>query len=147
MCINKPVLILFSVLMMLTGCASAPVNIASELELQEIPDAHGRIFVYRLNGDADRISSAVRVDGEPVGRAFPGSFFYVDLPAGDYEITAARNSDRHVSVVLDAGAVLNVRVDMWLRRTRWTLIPVLVPEETAKAQMSSLSLKGTYRAL
>ena len=142
MYINKPVLVLFSVLMMLTGCSSAPVIEATEAGLLQIPDGYGRVFVYRLNGDADRISSAVRIDGEPVGRAIPGSYFYVDLPAGDYEITAARNSDYLVAVDLKAASVINIRVDMWLRPTRWTIIPVRVSEEAAQLQMSGLTFAG-----
>ncbi len=142
MCLNKSVLVLFSILMMLTGCASAPVSESPEPELQQIPDGHGRIFVYRLRGDGDGISSAVRIDGEPVGRAIPGSFFYVDWAVGDYEITAARNSNQTVAIDIEAGAEYFVRVDIWLRATRWTLIPVLVPEETARAQLSGLGYKG-----
>jgi hypothetical protein len=142
MYVNKPVLVLFLVLVTLTGCASAPVNEAAAPELQQIAENHGRIFVYRLHGDGDGISSAVRVAGEPVGRASPGSFFYVDLPIGEHEIAAARNSKQTVVVDIEAGAEYFVRVDIWLRATRWTLIPVLVPEETARAQMSGLNFAG-----
>lgn len=142
MYMNKPVLVLIVVLMMLTGCSGAPVSESTEPGLLQIPDGYGRVFVYRLNGDADGISSAVRIDGEPVGRAIPGRFFYVDLPAGDYEITAARNSSHLVAVNLKAAAVVNIRVDIWLRATRWTLLPVQVSEETAQEQMSNLTFAG-----
>jgi len=142
MYISKTVLVLFFVFVTLIGCASAPVDEAAEPELQQIPENYGRIFVYRLSGDADHISSAARIDGEPVGRASPGIFFYVDLPVGTYEFAAARNTHHVVAVDLKAGAVMNIRVDMWLRQSRWTLIPVLVSEETARAQMSGLNYKG-----
>ncbi len=142
MYINKPVLVLFCALAVLTGCASAPVNETAEPELQQIPENHGRLFVYRMRGDADHISSAARVGGEPVGRAVAGSFFYVDLPIGEHEIAAARNSDRTVVVNIEAGTEYFLRVDMWVRATRWTLTPVLVPEETARAQMSGLNFQG-----
>lgn len=142
MCSNRPALVFLVVLVMFSGCASSPVTEVPEPGLHQIPDGHGRIFVYRLNGDADGISSAVRVAGDPIGRAIPGSYFYVDLPVGQHEIAAARNSKQTVVVDVAAGTEYFLRVDIWLNATRWMLTPVPVPEETARAQMNSLSYKG-----
>jgi hypothetical protein len=77
-----------------------------------------------------------------VGRAIPKLFFTIDLPAGNYEITATRNTKIVLPISLEAGEQKHVRVDMWLRQTQWMLTPVLVSKDTALHELRATTFTG-----
>ena len=139
---NQRTLVLFTALLCLSGCGSAPSYDLEVAGVRRLQGIDGRLFVYRLSGDGDKITSGVRVDDEVVGRAVPGGFFYVDLPAGDYRVAASRNTDHVVPLRLAAGETRYIRVDLWLRRTRWTFLVDEVDEATALSELRRTSYVG-----
>jgi hypothetical protein len=131
-----------SLALLLASCATGVPYESYKATLGPIPVDHGRIFVYRLKGEGDRVSSAVRFNGEPIGRAVPGTFFYKDLPIGPYSLAAAKNTDRTLTVHVSEGNTQYIRVDIVLRAMRWDWELTLVPEEKALSELAKTTNKG-----
>lgn len=102
----------------------------------------GRIYFYRTTSEGNSIRPSVRIDGEPVGRAIPHRHFYVDLPAGSYEITAARKTDISLSVDIAPGDINYVRLDVEILIASWRVTPVLVPAAIGETEMQETEFKG-----
>jgi Protein of unknown function (DUF2846) len=69
------------------GCASGPQFSDYAKRLPQPNQGDGRIWLYRpqrVLGAA--IQPAVTLNGQKVGTAQPGGFFYADRPAGNYEV-------------------------------------------------------------
>ncbi len=124
------------------SCATGVSYEGLQPTLGPIPEDHARVFVYRLDGDGERLTTAIRASGLPVGRSVSGEFFYTDLTIGTHLLTATRSTDRTLSVRLFEGDVKYVRVDVKLRAMRWDWEMTLVPEEVALAQIRRTTYSG-----
>jgi hypothetical protein len=94
---------------------------ASGLKFAEVnptiapPDLErGRIFFYRPSSVGVALRPDVVVNGERVGEAVPWGFFYIDRPAGTYEVVTSTEVKRKVSFVLEPGQTRFVRFSMSL---------------------------------
>ncbi len=81
------------------------------------------------------IRPAVRINGEPTGRAIPKEFFYVDLPAGNYEISASTIEKYDLDLELAAGDEKYVRIDVRVSVASWYVRPVLVATAEGKQEL------------
>ena len=139
-------LISASILILLTfaACTSNPTydEVSSRPRTESQYD--GRIYVYRLTTVGTSIRPTVRLDGEPVGRAIPDEFFYLDLPAGDYEISAAKNTERILPFRLKVGEEKYIRVDMKIGAALWQVTPVLVDAEVARNELKNTKYNGGH---
>ena len=125
------------------SCATGVSYETFESNLGPIPDGHGRVFVYRLErGDGERISTAIRASGLPIGRSVQGGFFVADLTAGTHLLTATRNTERSLAVRVSEGETYYVRaeVDYSPASFRWDL--VLVPEQAALEEIVKTTNTG-----
>jgi uncharacterized protein DUF2846 len=79
-----------------------------------IPAGDGRIYFYREGGLVGAaLQPTITINGESSGgRAKPGDYFYVDRPAGTYEIMTETEKKEAVSLTLAAGQSLYVRFDV-----------------------------------
>jgi len=134
-------LIPHALLLLLCGCASPPTYTEYESTLQPVPADSGRICVYRVTTVGDAIRPTVRIDDEPVGRAIPERFFYVDLPAGNYTISASTIGKYDLALGLEAGEEKYVRVEVKFGVASWNIRPVLVDAAVARRE-----LQGTKHA-
>jgi len=127
---------------LLAGCASGPSyqEVAQNIPALE-PDV-GRIYLYRVTAMGFAVQPAVRVDGEPVGKAVPRGFFYVDRPAGSYEISARTEAERDLTVMLDAGEEKYVRLEMKMGVMAGHVKPVLVDPAVGREEMQKTSYVG-----
>ncbi len=73
-------------LAVLTGCAVAPMSSMDQAPM--LAAGKARVWVYRdfLPGETMSVP-AVAVNEGTVGYAYPGTNFYLDLPAGHYHVT------------------------------------------------------------
>jgi hypothetical protein len=129
--------------LVVTSCATGVSFEAFESNLGPIPDGHGRVFVYRLSsGEGERVSTAIRASGLPIGRSVHGGFFVADLTAGTHLLTASRNTERSLAVLVSQGETQFVRAEVDYSPTsyRWDL--VLVPEDTALAEIATTTNTG-----
>ena len=129
--------------LVVTSCATGVSYEAFQSNLGPIPDGHGRVFVYRLSaGEGERVSTAIRASGLPIGRSVQGGFFVADLTAGTHLLTATRNTDRSLAVQVSEGETYFVRaeVDYSPASLRWDLI--LVPEDVATPEIMRTTNTG-----
>jgi len=122
-------------LLVLSACTTAPPCVAPANTIQTLPADHGRIYFYRLTTVGNIIRPAVRIDGEPMGRTIPKEFFYVDLPAGNYEISASTIEKYDLSLQLAAGDEKYVRFDVRVSVASWYVRPVLVNTAQGKEEL------------
>ena len=99
------------VLMLLAGCATAPLE--SQSKLQDRRQA--RVYILRESTLVYSMGAApvLKVNGQEVGRVANGSFFFVDRPPGTYTVTLETPLTPgrfKADVTLRAGATYYVKV-------------------------------------
>ncbi|WP_367351986.1 DUF2846 domain-containing protein [Achromobacter animicus] len=97
---------------LLAGCGGPRYkDVAGTIPVM-VPDT-GRIYFYQPPAPLGVVSSQpyLRVNGIKVGRSKPGSFFYVNRPAGKYEIDTLRDGES-LSFTLAPGQTRYVRLSI-----------------------------------
>ncbi|KRC77884.1 hypothetical protein D3C87_348250 [compost metagenome] len=97
---------------LLAGCGGPRYkDVAGSIPFM-VPDT-GRIYFYQPPAPIGAVSSQpyLRVNGVKVGRSKPGSFFYVNRPAGKYEVDTLRD-DESLSLTLAPGQTRYVRLSI-----------------------------------
>ena len=97
---------------LLAGCGGPRYkDVAGTIPIM-VPDT-GRIYFYQPPAPLGVVSSQpyLRVNGMKVGRSKPGSFFYVNRPAGKYEIDTLREGES-LSFTLAPGQTRYVRLSI-----------------------------------
>ena len=120
-----------------TGCATSGPKFSEVIQtIPDLPADSGRIYVYRANSMVGAAAQPdVKLNGEVVGKSTPGGFFYFDRKPGAYEITTATEVDRKLSLNLEAGQTLYVRLDIAVGFFIGHLYPTLVEPEVARRDM------------
>lgn len=72
----------------------------------------------------------LKLNGEKVGTAKPGGFYFVDREPGNYEVSAATETEKKLTFVLEPGQERYVR----LRMQMGILVGRVVPELVDKAE-------------
>ena len=126
---------MLAALLVLSACNTAPPCVESASKNQTLSADRGRVYFYRITTVADIIRPAVRIDGEPKGRAIPKEYFYVDLPAGNYTISASTIGKYDLSLPLHAGDEKYVRLDARVSVASWYVRPVLVEPSVATQEL------------
>lgn len=134
------------ILLALSGCAVEPTYDEQASSRQAAAPQHGRVFFYRIDTEGDWVRPAVRIDGRPVGRAIPNGFFYVDLPPGEYQITASTQTNRYLSLQLAPGDEKYVRVAIRMGQSSWSFRTVNVGPETGKREIRATRYVGVTGA-
>jgi len=75
---------------------------------------NGRFYFYRENGLMGMaIQPTVMINGQSAGgRAKPGDYFYVDMPAGSYEISTETEKKEAITATITAGQSMYIRFDV-----------------------------------
>ena len=91
------------VALMLSACATGVKF--SEMNPGTMPNdpESARIFFYRTTLLGAALQPEIRLNGTKVGNSIAQGFFYVDRPAGSYEVVTSTEVDRKVSFVLEKG--------------------------------------------
>jgi hypothetical protein len=130
---TAPMLVLVS---LLAGCATSGVKYAelSPQALEFSPDS-GRLYFYRTSALGAAVQPEVKLDGEVVGTAVAEGYFYVDRAPGTYQISTSTEVERTLTVTVEKGQTLYVRLNMSFGFFLGHVTPVLVDEETAKKEI------------
>lgn len=128
---------LCAVMPVLAACASGPTF--AELHGGEpvVANDSARIYFYRessMVGSA--IQPSVYLNGVAVGSAVPGGYFYVDRPAGDYEITTTTEKTETIKASLKPGDIRYVRLDIGMGVIVGHILPTLVMPEQGEAEIA-----------
>ncbi len=128
---NLRLLLLVMLLFSVCSCASGVPFTELNPSLQpERPDT-GRIFFYRLSTLGAAIQPQVFLNGEVVGKAVSQGFFFVDRPAGDYQVVTSTEVERKVSFVLDKDQTRYIRFNVSMGFFVGHVYGVLIDEEVA----------------
>lgn len=127
---------------MFLGCATGPTYQESAAEMRPLAAENGRIFIYRTTSFGAAVQPEVRVDGEPVGKAKPKGYFYVDLPPGSHEISASTEAERNLNLTLDAGEEKYVRLEVKMGVLVGHVKPVLVDTAVGQEEIRKMKYTG-----
>lgn len=129
---------------LLAGCASGVKHSEMAASIPTVKAGEGRIYFLRstsMFGAA--IQPDIRLNNEVVGESKPGGFFFVDRPAGKYVASAATETEKTLSFVLDAGETKYVRSSPSLGLLAGRVVLELETPDKAKEELPSLSYTGT----
>lgn len=132
---------LLTLLAFLAGCAATGPKMSDvKTTIPALGQDKGRIYFYRtknLLGAA--VSADVRVNGEVVGRSTRGSFFFVDRPAGAYEVVSSTETEKKLTFALSGGETKYVRTYVGMGVLVGRIIPELVNADEAEKAMADLA--------
>lgn len=111
--------LIFSIIV-LSGCASGPTFNEYAANIPEVSNDSGRIYVYRTATLGAAVQPGIRVNGEVVGKAVPQGFFFIDRPAGSYEVSASTQAKRSLALNLEPGDERYVRLEVKMGFFGWT---------------------------
>lgn len=135
--------LIWALLPLLAACASGPTY--KDLNAKEAPLAQNmaRIYMYRAGGIlGSGVQPSVKLDGKKVGDAVPGGYFFVDVPAGNHEISAATEAKRDTSFTVAAGETRYVRLEISMGFAAGHVSPILVDAAQGKAEIADCSFIG-----
>ncbi len=128
----------------LAACASGPTLSESEsAQIAPAPD-ETRIVVYRNSILGAAIQPLVAVNGQQTGRCTANGVFFVDVPKGQYRISAATEVERAITVDTTNANIAYVRCSIGLGLIAGRPKFEVVPNETGRAESAGLSHTGTF---
>jgi len=121
---------------LLAGCATGgarytDVNVAAP----KLAADRGRIYFYRTS----ILGLAIQLNGESVGSAQPGGFFFVDRPRGNYTASAATEVESKLAFPLAAGETKYVRTSITPGIVVGHMNFELVSKSDAEGELASLN--------
>ena len=128
--------ILCAGLPLLAGCATGPTFAELHAGEPTVATDSARIYFYR---EASMVGSAVQpsvyVNGVVVGSAIPGGYFYIDRPAGEYDISTTTEKVESIKTNIVPGDVRYVRLDIGMGLVVGHILPTLVMPEQGAAEI------------
>lgn len=128
-------LILLLAVIFITSCASGPGFDEFKSTIPDLSPDTGRVYIYRISTLGALIQPDVMLNGEKIGDAEPQGFFYVDRPAGSYEIMTSTEVDRKLSFTLENNQTRYIRLRVNLGFFVGHVYPELVEEQEALEDM------------
>jgi hypothetical protein len=109
-----------------------------------IPAGQGRFYFYREGGLMGvALQPSVMIDGVSAGaRAKPGDYFYVDRPAGTYEISTETEKKEAVSATIAAGQSMYVRFDVSMGLFVGHISPSIIDPQQALKEIADCDFHG-----
>ena len=105
--------VILAVTVAIAGCASSGIKYSDVKSPTVATDPNvGRIYLYRTALLGLAVQPEVKVNGEVVGKAVPNGYFYVDRPAGTYEIVTSTEVERKLSLTLEKGQTRYVKLNI-----------------------------------
>jgi hypothetical protein len=129
--------------LMLSACATSGAKFSemSATMTAAQPDM-GRIYFYRTALLGAAVQPEVRLNGEKVGKAVPNGFFYVDRPAGNYQVVTETEVEKKLTFTLEAGQVRYVRLDISMGFFVGHVYSELIDDDKARSEIASTRYIG-----
>ncbi len=103
----------------------------------------GRIYFYRTALIGAAVQPEVRLNGEKVGKAVPNGFFYVDRPAGNYQVVTETEVEKKLTFTLEPGQVRYVRLDISMGFFVGRVYGELIDEDKARSEIAGTRYIGS----
>jgi hypothetical protein len=123
------------VFMALSGCASGPAYKTVSASFPPIPSGSVRIFFYRTSTMGAAVQPDVKLNGEKVGSAVPGGFFFVDRPPGDYQVSTTTELKKTLTFHADAGQTRYVKLSISMGLMVGHVYPELIEPQQAQTEI------------
>jgi hypothetical protein len=147
-----PMVLALAGALLLAACAAAPRSAtpatpdtpAASAVDAPLPADAGRIVFYRPPSGLSQfmwshLQPDIRLNGVAVGRSEPGRVFFVDRPAGHYEVSVTTDEERTIDFALGAGQVRYVRTVLGHGEVRPLILPELVEAEDGARESAGLT--------
>jgi len=123
-----------------TGCASGPKFAEVSATFPQLSADQGRVYFYRDGGiGGAAVQPDIKLNGKVVGQSVPGRFFYVDCPAGNYEVSCATEAEHKLSLALAPQETKYVRTYIQMGLFVGQVVPELVDKDKAMRSMNDCS--------
>jgi len=130
-------------LAVLAGCASGPKYAEVANSFPQVAAGQGRIWFFRSSTPfGAAIQPDVMLNGVKVGDSVPGGFFFVDRPAGDYEVLLSTEVERKVTFTLEPRQERHIRMSVGLGLIVYRVYPELADPAEADKEIRELSYTG-----
>ncbi len=125
---------------LLAGCASGVKHSEMASSIPSLQAGQGRIYFFRNSSMVGAaVQPEIRLNGVVVGQSQPGGFFYVDRPAGNYTAAASTETEKTLSLSLQAGETKYVRSSVSFGLVVGRVVLDLETPEKARAEIADLS--------
>ena len=128
-----------ALLLVLSGCATGAKYTEVVSTLPPLAPSQGRIYFYRPSAFGTAVQPDINLNSQKVGTAKPHGFYFVDRPPGNYEVTAATETEKKLTFTLEPGQERFVRLRIAMGVLVGRIIPELVDKAQAEKELSSLS--------
>ncbi len=125
----------------LAGCATGPDFKSYSPNVPPLAQNQGRIWFYRPSRMAGAaVQPAVMLNGEKVGKAQPGCFFYADRGPGEYEIRCTTEWSDTCKLTLAPQDTKYVRLGLMVGLFVGHIIPKEVSEADGLRELANCRL-------
>ena len=132
-----------AIAVIVAGCATSGLKYSDAKGPAAASDPNlGRIYMYRTAIVGLAVQPEVKINGEVIGRATPKGYFYVDRPAGTYEITTTTEVERKLSLTLDKGQTRYVKLNISFGFFIGHVYPELIDTDAALKDIKDLQYTG-----
>jgi len=128
-----------ALLLLLTGCATGAKYTEVVSTLPTLSPSQGRIYFYRPSALGTAVQPDIKLNGEKVGTAKPHGFYFVDRAPGNYEVTAATETEKRLTFTLQPAQERFVRLRIVIGVLVGRIIPELVDKEEAEKDLRNMS--------
>jgi len=126
----------------ITGCASGPQYRALHATEAPLAAGNGRIYIYRTAVLGAAVQPDVKLNDQVVGSAVPEGYFFLDRPAGNYEISTATEVKRTLSLTLEPDQSRYVRLNIGMGFFVGHVWPELIDNQVAEKEISDCHYIG-----
>ena len=126
-------------MLLLAGCATGPKYTEVISTLPSLTPSEGRIYFYRPSALGAAVQPDIKLNGQKVGTAKPHGFYFVDRAPGDYEVTAATETEKKLTFTLEPRQERYVRLKIQMGLFVGRIVPELVDKAEAEGELSGLS--------
>lgn len=88
-------------LLVLSGCATGPKYTEVISTIPVLAPSQGRIYFYRPSALGTAVQPDINLNGQKVGTAKPHGFYFVDRAPGNYEVSAATETEKKLTFTLE----------------------------------------------
>lgn len=139
MTIKGPLLATALLAAVLSGCATGAKYAEVAPTIPPVSQSEGRIYFYRPSAFGAAVQPDINVNGQKVGTAKPHGFYFVDRAPGNYEVTAATETEKKLTFTLEPRQERFVRLKIQMGVFVGRIVPELVDKSEAEGELKDLS--------
>ena len=125
--------------LLLAGCATGAKYTEVASTIAPVPPSQGRIYFYRPSALGAAVQPDIKLNGQKVGTAKPHGFYFVDRTPGDYEVSAATETEKKLTFTLESRQERFVRLKIQMGVFVGRIVPELVDKSEAEGELKDLS--------